>query len=145
MDAWERQRELARTTTRWALGSIAAGAVLAARPDPWWRAFGRQHVGWGAVDLAIVALVNTLQARRMCRLPNPYGPAELEHERRTLRRVLLVNVVADAGYVVLGAVLWRGRQDPRASGAGAAIVVQGTFLLLHDAHHAARSSARTSA
>ncbi len=37
--------------------------------------------------------------------------------------------------VVTGAVLC-SRKDPRASGAGAAIMLQGLFLLLHDAHHA---------
>jgi cytochrome P450 len=34
-----------------------------------------------------------------------------------------------------GAVLWRSK-DPRLSEAGAAIVLQGLFLLLHDAYHA---------
>jgi hypothetical protein len=36
---------------------------------------------------------------------------------------------------VTGAVLC-SRKDLRASGAGAAIMLQGLFLLLHDAHHA---------
>ncbi len=59
----------------------------------------------------------------------------MRREQRTLGAVLLGNVVADAGYVVAGAVLW-SRKDRRASGTGAAIVLQGLFLLLHDAYHA---------
>lgn len=141
MDPWERQHALARTTLGWGAVSIAGGLALATRSDGWWRAFGLQHAGWGAVDLGLVSVLNVLQSRRMLRLPNPYDPAELERERRRLRLILLVNVAADAAYVVGGIVLWRGRgQDPRASGAGAAIAVQGGFLFLHDAWHAAGSS-----
>jgi len=56
-------------------------------------------------------------------------------EQRRLRTVLLINVAADAGYVAVGIVLWR-RGWPRASGAGAAIAIQGAFLLVHDTYHA---------
>lgn len=136
MDAWERQRSLARTTTAWAAASIAGGLVLATRSHPWWRAFGQQHVGWGAADLGIVAVAHRLQNRRMRRLPNPYAPAALERERRQLRTILLASVAADAAYVVGGAALWRVRRhDARAAGAGAAIVLQGLFLLWDDASH----------
>lgn len=139
VNPWERQYALARTTTWWAAASIAIGGAVTLRSDPWWRAFGQQHLGWGVVDLGIVAIANTLQTRRMRRLVDPYAPAALERERRRLRTVLLINVVADAGYVVGGLVLWRARR-PRASGAGAAIAVQGGFLVIHDAYHALRST-----
>lgn len=142
MDPWQRQRALARTTVWWGVGSVGIGLALAARPDRWWRVFGLQHAGWGVVDLGIVAGVTLAQNRQMRRLANPYAPAELERQRRRLRTVLLINVVADAGYVVGGAALWRGRRErPAAAGAGAAIVIQGTFLLLHDGYHAWRSRA----
>jgi hypothetical protein len=119
--------------------SIAAGLIFATRQDRWWGAFGQQHVGWGVVDLLIVAVASRLRDRRMSRLPDPYDPAAMQREQRTLRAVLIGNVVADAGYVTTGAVLW-SRTDPRASGAGAAIVLQGLFLLLHDAYHARGSA-----
>ncbi len=131
---------MARTTVGWAVVSVTAGAVLAVRRDPWWRAFGQQHLGWGVVDLGIVAVVDVLQARRMGRLADPYGEAELQREGQQLRRVLAVNVVADALYVGVGIALGRSpRSGPRAAGAGAAIVVQGGFLFLHDGWHALRS------
>jgi len=139
VNAWERQRALARTTTAWAVGSIALGGALMARPEPWWRAFGQQHLGWGVVDLGIVAAVNTFQARRMRRLADPYRPSVLMREQRRLRTVLLINVAADAGYVAGGIALWR-RAQPQASGAGAAIALQGAFLLVHDVHHALGST-----
>jgi hypothetical protein len=142
VDPWERQRALGRTTIVWSALSIAAGLIFATRRDRWWRAFGRQHAGWGVVDVLIVAVAARLKARRMRRLPDPYDPAAMLRERRTLRGVLLGNVVADGAYVAAGAVLWN-REDPRASGAGAAIVLQGLFLLLHDAYHAYGSSRPT--
>lgn len=142
MNAWERQGALARSTTVWAAASIAAGVVCATRSDRWWRGFGHQHLGWGAVDLGIVAVATTLQARRMRRLANPYEPGALEQERRWLRKVLLINMAADAAYVAGGAALWLGRREhPYAAGAGAAIMIQGAFLFLHDAYHAVRSHA----
>jgi uncharacterized protein DUF6992 len=137
MNAWDRQRSLARTTVVWAAASIAAGGALASRRDPWWRSFGQQHVGWGVVDLAIVGVVQAAQRRRLSRLADPYAPSTLERERRHLRTILVVNAIADAGYCALGAELAR-RSDRRAAGAGAAIVIQGAFLLLHDSHHAWR-------
>lgn len=138
MNAWERERALARTTAVWAVGSIVGGLVLAARRDPWWRAFGQQHLGWGAADLGIVGALALTQRRRMAKLDNPYAPAVLGRERQRLRRILWVNVAADAGYCVLGLMLSR-RADPRAAGAGTAVVVQGAFLLAHDARHAIAS------
>jgi hypothetical protein len=66
------------------------------------------------VDLLIVAIAARLRARRMNRLPDPNNPAAIQREQRTLRAVLLGNVVADAGLVATSAVLWRSR-DPRLS------------------------------
>lgn len=124
----------------WAAVSIAAGAVAANRSEPWWRGFGHQHVGWGAVDLGVVAVAGALQNRRMRRLGNPYEPHALDRERRWLRRILLVNAVADAAYVAGGAALWHTRPaGSYAAGAGAAIALQGAFLMLHDAQHAIRA------
>lgn len=136
-DPWAAQDALARTTTVWGVASIAAGLGLAAaRRDPWSRAFGQQNAGWGAVDLAIVVVAQRVKARRMARLPDPHAPAALAREGRTLRRVLLLNVGLDAGYVVGGAALWRWRRgQPGPAGASAGIVLQGAFLLLHDAWH----------
>ena len=139
-DPWAAQEALGRTTAWWGAASVAAGLGLAAvRRDPWSRAFGVQNAGWGVVDLAIVLVAGPRTRRRRARLPDPYAPAALAAESRKLRRVLLVNVALDVGYVAGGAALWRWRRDhPAASGASAGIVVQGAFLLLHDALNAAR-------
>ena len=137
---WEQERALARATVVWGGASMAAGllAAVGGRKHPWWRAFGWQHAGWGFVDVLIALLAERLQDRRMQRHADAYAPSALESERRKLHRVLLVNVVADAGYVGLGMVLARQRRS-RVAGSGVAVVIQGAFLLLHDAHHAWRT------
>ena len=126
-------------TVGWCVLSTAVGLPLAARGDTWWRAFGRQQVGWAAVDGAIVVVADVLRRRRM-RRGDPYAPATLQRERRTLRRVLAVNALADVLYVAGGAWLWRANPDrPARAGAGAGIVVQGAFLCVHDTFHALRA------
>ena len=104
----------------WAAGSVAVGAVLAARPAT--RGFGRQTAAWGAIDGAIAAVGARNRRRR-----GPTDPARL-------RRVLLVNAGLDVGYLAVGAALLR---SARWRGDGAAVLVQGAFLLALDATAAA--------
>ena len=115
------ERDLVRVLGRWAVGSVVTGALLSA--DPRTRSFGRQTAAWGLVDGA-VALVG---ARRQA--------AGRTTEAGRLRRVLLVNAWLDAGYVAVGALLLR---RTRWRGDGAAVVVQGAFLLWLDGTAARR-------
>ena len=114
------EQDVVRALGRWAVGSLLLGAALSA--DPRTRAFGRQTAAWGLVDGAI-ALVG---ARRQA-AGGTTPPARL-------RRVLLVNAGLDVGYVAAGAALLRTRWR----GDGAAVVVQGAFLLWLDATAARR-------
>lgn len=143
-DVWQREVRLAQDTARWGTGSVLVGLAVAAvgvrRGDPAVREFGVQNAGWGAIDVAIAVLAERLRRRRMARTADPRTPEALSAERRRLRRVLLVNVALDAGYVVGGVALAaraarRGDRGP--AGAALGIVVQGGFLLVHDASHAA--------
>lgn len=110
---------LVRTLGLWSAASIVGGAGLWAtgRSDTV-RHFGRQTLAWGAVDAAIAGF----GARR--------PPADIPR----LRKILLVNCVADLGYLALGAAAVR--RGWRAD--GAAILVQGGFLLALDSHYAYR-------
>lgn len=144
-DVWQREVRLAGDTARWGTGSVLVGLAVAAvgarrGGDPAVREFGLQNAGWGAIDVAIAVLAERLRRRRMARTADPRTPEALSAERRRLRRVLLVNVALDAGYVVGGVALAaravrRGDRGP--AGAALGIVVQGAFLLIHDASHAA--------
>jgi hypothetical protein len=115
------EQDLVRVLGRWAVGSVLVGALLSA--DPRTRGFGRQTAAWGLVD-GVIALVG---ARRQA-AGRTTGPARL-------RRVLLVNAGLDVGYVAAGAWLVLRSRWP---GDGAAVLVQGAFLLWLDTSGARR-------
>jgi hypothetical protein len=115
------EERLTRLLGAWAVASVVVGGLLALRPAS--RGFGRQTAAWGVVDGAIAVVGARRRAAR--------GPTEPHR----LRRVLLVNAGLDVGYLAVGAVLLRTRggrgRDLR--GDGAAVLVQGAFLLVLDA------------
>ncbi len=108
---------LRRVLGTWSAANVIGGAALWAggRGEPA-RRFGRQTFAWGLVNAAIAGWT----ARRPA--PQP--------ER--LRTVLMINALADVGYVGVGAFMYRKGLRPD----GAAIVVQGAFLLALDTHYA---------
>ncbi|MCW2777870.1 MAG: hypothetical protein JWN17_1595 [Frankiales bacterium] len=101
---------LTRVLGTWAAASVGTGALLARRSP----GFARQTAVWGLVDGAIAVVGAHGRARK--------GPTD----PRRLRRVLLVNAGLDVGYLAAGAWLVR---DGRWRGDGAAVLVQGAFLL----------------
>ncbi|WP_232822401.1 DUF6992 family protein [Thermus sediminis] len=104
----------------WALLSLGAGVFgLWWARAPFFRAFWFMTGAWGLVDGAI-AFAAWLG-----------GGAE----REALRRLLLLNAGLDLGYLALGLFLL-SRREARLRGFGAAILVQGGFLLLFDLGHA---------
>jgi hypothetical protein len=115
------EEQLTRVLGGWAVGSVVAGAALSAAPRT--RGFGRQTLAWGAVDGAIAQV----GARRRA--------AKGATDPQRLRRILLVNAGLDVGYLAAAAWLWR---DGRWRGDGAAVAVQGAFLLALDATAAQR-------
>jgi len=136
-----------------AVVSAVAGAALgvAGRRGGWSgiEAFGRQTVAWAAVDGALAAGGWAAARRRAGRPGAETDPDTRSTHRatagpvaaaraRTLRRLLLVNAFLDVGYLVLGAALVR---RPARRGDGAAILVQGGFLLWLDTRHARRFGA----
>lgn len=91
--------------------------------------FGRQSLAWAAVDAAIVGW-----GRRGLARP-PTDQVEARGRARRMRRLTLLNAVADVGYVAVGAAFARGA---RRRGDGLAVVVQGLFLLWLDTRHTRR-------
>ncbi len=137
------ERALRRALASWALASAAAGGALWSVDHrtgrPGLGAAGLQTLLWGGVDGAL-AVLGAVRARR--------GGGSTDARR--LRRLLLVNAVADVAYVAVGAAL-AARPDAAARrlrrpagsarsvrGHGLAVVVQGAFLLVVDAAAALR-------
>jgi Family of unknown function (DUF6992) len=145
-DIWARQALIGRQLGIWGAGSVVAGVGLGiagqASGSRSLRAFGAQNGAWGAVDLGIATFGELRRRGRLATVEDPYGPATQEAERRSLRRVLLVNAGLDVGYLAgaTAGLVWSGL---RGSGAGdpvaghsAAVLIQGAFLLGFDTLHA---------
>ena len=115
----------------WSVLSMVGGALLWRRGSPFWRGFGVQALGWGAIDALIAA-----SGLRPGRQPSP----EPVRAARNLRRLLWFNAALDVGYMAGGFWLARskGRTDATWRGQGWGIVVQGGFLFLFDVVHAWR-------
>lgn len=117
----------------WSILNLVAGGLLAAfLRRPLLRVFFGANAAWNVVNLAIAA--GGMLAALGHEPGSLLGPALLR-EVVFFQKVLLVNVGLDVGYVATGVVtvLWgRDRQEPWRLGVGAALVVQGAFLLGFD-------------
>lgn len=127
---------LTRALTRWGVSSVLAGAVLSVvagqgEGSSLVRGASRQTAAWGAVDLVVAGLARRGDARPV---------ADASAASRRLARLLWINAGLDLLYLAGGVELVRrarvGRRDVR--GDGAAVVVQGGFLLVLDVGAALR-------
>jgi hypothetical protein len=128
-------RSLLRALGWWSAAWLAGAAAAEVRgrrpghePGIEMAAFTRHSASWAGVDGVIAALGA---------LRRPSAAKTAVRERRRLRRLLVVNTVADVGYVAGGmGLLRRGRPGDR--GTGSAVIVQGAFLLVLDGTAARR-------
>ena len=136
------ERALTNILLTWGIASTTAGSAIAVRGSrsqrPQLMRFGRQTAMWGAID-GLIAGAGIRSRRGRGEL----SPQQVEVKARNLRRLLMVNAVADIGYVIGGAVIagrgLTGRSTFRMSGGdGVAIVIQGGFLLVLDSYFAKR-------
>ncbi len=134
------EREIAALLGTWAIGSVMKGVAIAAighrTGHREWLRFGRQTAAWGVID-AIIAGGGVIGRRRRGELTDE----EATKKARGLRRLLIINGIADVGYVGLGAYL--ALHPKRSRGDGLAIVIQGGFLLVLDATYAVRMTSRS--
>lgn len=136
------EKTLTTTLLGWAAASVVVGAPLALlgrkTDNPTMHEFGRQTAAWGAVDAAIAGLGLLSQRRR-----GVLSQEQAEGQMRKLRTLLVVNAVADVGYMAGGlAILGRSRRGQSSlrmgAGDGAAFVMQGAFLFALDVSQAMR-------
>lgn len=108
-----------------------------------WRGFGSQNIGWGAISLGIGVIGRWQSKRTFAGLQNPYAPEVMAKEARNLRRILAVNVPLNFLYMLGGYRLLRRAAGDDASaqrqrGIGWGIIAQGVLLLCFDTFHVLR-------
>jgi hypothetical protein len=124
------ERALLLRLLAWGVLSVLTGTGVLAwvrvrgRSSPLLEHFALQMAGWGAAELAFVALSWRALA-----------PRDLSGATR-LDRLLWLNAGLDVGYVLVGVTLaitgWRLGRRLGAVGAGIGVLVQGAALLLLD-------------
>lgn len=134
---WRRVNDIHRQLALWAAVSLGTGVLLVLVGTPFWRGAGVQVLVWGAID-GVIAAAGWRDRRRGARSGVDRDPAASERRRRRLRRLLLVNVGLDVVYLAIGTALLGFDAGPVRAGHGVGVIVQGGFLLVFDAWHAAR-------
>ncbi len=134
---WRRVNDVHRQLAAWAAASLGTGVLLVFVGAPFWRAVGVQFLVWGAIDGAIAG-AGWRDRRRLARSGVDRDQADSERHRRRLRRLLLVNVGLDVLYLAIGTALLGFDAGPVRAGHGVGVIVQGGFLFVFDAWHAAR-------
>ena len=98
------EKTLTKALLAWSVASIAVGTPLALigrkMDNTLVSEFGRQNAAWGAVDAAIAG-VGLMTRRRRGVLSHD----QAEREIRKLRKLLVINSVADLGYIAGGMVI----------------------------------------
>ncbi len=130
-DVLQYQLRMMRGLLRWAVLSVLCGVTLWL-PGPAWSGFGWMMLGWGVIN-ALVALGASRSVRARQSAPRP-----LRDEAKAAARILWINSALDVLYVGVGAAMILLSVLPMTRGAGAAILVQGVWLLGFDLLHALR-------
>ncbi|MEM9877017.1 MAG: hypothetical protein AAF928_19115 [Myxococcota bacterium] len=125
-----RSRGLGGALAGWAAASMVLGATQwATADDAFTRGIGIQNLAWGGIDgiLATIGLASSIGEDGVAA-----PAADWEGKRQTLETIYWVNFGLDVAYVTTGALLWGlgGNDDVR--GAGAGVVLQGSFLFAYD-------------
>ena len=136
------ERTLTKTLISWSVASIALGTSIALTGHKLDKKavteFGRQTAAWGVVDLGIAGAGYLAQRRR-----GKLSEDQTQRQIRNLRRLLVINSVADVGYMAGGITILKRSLQKKSSfrmgpGDGSAIVIQGAFLLALDVSQAKR-------
>ncbi len=132
----ERHNQINRTAMQilggWSLANIAAAGIQYRASDGRDRYFHEMTLMWNAVNLGIAGL-GYWRARH----PLDLTLADAIDKQRGIEKLLLLNTGLDAAYIMTGVYLVnRGnditREGERLQGYGAAIILQGSFLLAFD-------------
>jgi hypothetical protein len=115
--------------TAWGGLSTGVGAALMVieADDPFLFWGGLQHLLWGATNV-VIGSASVYKANHT----RPSAIEDVAVRARRMRRVLWINAGLDVLYVASASLLWGLSERREVQGSGAAILVQGGFLLAFD-------------
>ncbi len=129
---YQYQRSRMLIILSWGLASTVSGVGALLTKKPFWKNFWLQCLGWGAIDALIAIFGRRGPAVKLARLQsNSLKPGELQKDITSFRRILLINVFLDVGYIAAGWRL-RGMKREDRQGMGLGFIVQGLFLFIFD-------------
>lgn len=137
MDIWDFNRALTRRLALVNIVNVLIGKRLL-REGGVWQGIGIQAVSWGLINIGIAVIGRRSTEMRRRALDDPLDETVMEQERRSLRRILLINTPLNLLYMWGGyrlAQSERARQDGVARGSGWGIVIQGAILFVNDLAH----------
>lgn len=135
MEIWRLEQRIGRQLFAWGVMNIALGTLLLLGESLFLRGFGMQAVVWGTINAAIAAFGQSRLPRKLHRLLRRDGLQASRNERRSLRRLLLINAGLDVLYIVAGLLVIGLLPGPLAAGNGWGVVLQGSALLVFDVWH----------
>jgi hypothetical protein len=136
INIWQYQYILTKRLAFWGVGSFAAGIPMIFM-EPFLRGFGLQAMLWGAINMGIAVFAALRISQRRENSPDPADQGIIAGEAEKLKKLLILMIRCDFGYLALGLLIiftW-GRKDAWWMGTGISIFVQGLFLLGFDWYH----------
>jgi len=112
----------------WGVANLLLGLKNCRSKRPRHRAFWRMNFAWGAINALIAGFALRSLVVNQARL------TDSEYQNDQIR-IIVFNVLLDFIYVVVGLLVYRAgkkKASLKAQGFGAAIVLQGSFLLVLD-------------
>ena len=136
INIWQYQYIVTKRLAIWGCGSFAVGIPMIFM-EPFLRGFGWQAMLWGAINMGIAVFAALRISKRRENSPDPADHGIIENEATKLKKLLILMIRCDFGYLALGLLIiftW-GRKDAWWMGTGIGIFVQGLFLLGFDWYH----------
>ncbi|NJL56964.1 hypothetical protein HC928_18785 [bacterium] len=137
---WRFNRGMLMRLLSWNVINIGLGTCLLRDDSTVIRNIGQQAIGWGAINVLLVAFGITTSDRRRRNLEDPFEPQLMQKESKNLYRLLWINNRLNLVYMGFGAWLAfaRGKDNEKLWGTGLGIIIQGALLFIHDSIHARR-------
>jgi len=92
------QHRLSERLLAWSLINLVGGVLLQKASSPFWRAFGQQSIGWGAINAAL-AVFGRWNLQRKAARSDSMG--KVQRDARNLQRILWINTGLDVLYLSL--------------------------------------------